>query len=220
MHIDAEPHRGLRWIALSLALPHEQIELAQATKSFASQPPVKSGQLAHGEVEIVSGELEPAVRARRYVGLQGDRSWGRGRGARVFNKSGYARATRAAKTGFMQDSFAAALVKHSRIMGAPPFVAARVTPEMKTLLRVLAEREQITESALVRQLLEGMLRMSTQEGFPKPDTLEKVTGDARLSVRLAPDGMRDLRLVQPVSPYRRHFTSMRCHADLRSTSPP
>jgi Bacterial mobilisation protein (MobC) len=70
-------------------------------------------------------------------------------------------------------------------MAAPPFVAARVTPEMKTLLRVLAEREQITESALVRQLLEVTLRMSAKEGFPKLDALEKVSRDARLSVRLA-----------------------------------
>ena len=58
---------------------------------------------------------------------------------------------------------------------------------MKTLLRVLAEREQITESALVRQLLEVMLRMSAKEGFPKLDALEKVSRDARLSIRLAPE---------------------------------
>jgi predicted DNA binding CopG/RHH family protein len=92
-----------------------------------------------------------------------------------------------AKIDLGQDSLAAALVKHSRIMAAPPFVAARVTPEMKTLLRVLAEREQITESALVRQLLEVMLRMSVKEGFPKLETLENVSRDARLSVRLAPE---------------------------------
>src|SRR6202140_3766843 len=72
-------------------------------------------------------------------------------------------------------------------MAAPPFVAARVTPEMKTLLRTLAEREQITESALVRQLLEVMLRMSAKEGFPKLDALEKVSRDARFSIRLAPE---------------------------------
>jgi predicted DNA binding CopG/RHH family protein len=72
-------------------------------------------------------------------------------------------------------------------MASPPFVAARVTPEMKTLLQVLAEREHLTESALVRQLLEVMLRMSAKEGFPKLDTLEKVSRDARLSVRLAPE---------------------------------
>lgn len=92
-----------------------------------------------------------------------------------------------ANSSVMQDSLAAALVKHSRIMAAPPFVAARVTPEMKTLLRTLAEREQITESALVRQLLETMLRRSAAEGFPKLEALEKVSRDARLSVRLAPD---------------------------------
>ena len=72
-------------------------------------------------------------------------------------------------------------------MAAPPFVAARVTPEMKTLLRALAEREQLTESALVRQLLEFMLRRSSGEGFPKLESLEKVSRDARLTLRLEPD---------------------------------
>jgi hypothetical protein len=72
-------------------------------------------------------------------------------------------------------------------MAAPPFVAARVTPEMKTLLRTIAEREQITESALVRQLLEVMLRKSAAAEFPKLEALEKVSRDARLSVRLAPE---------------------------------
>ena len=58
---------------------------------------------------------------------------------------------------------------------------------MKTLLRALADREQITESALVRQLLQVMLRRSATEGFPKLDDLEKPSRDARLSIRLAPD---------------------------------
>jgi hypothetical protein len=72
-------------------------------------------------------------------------------------------------------------------MAAEAFVQCRVTAEVKTLLRVLAEREQITESALVRQLLEVMLRRSAAEGFPKLEALEKVSRDARLSVRLAPE---------------------------------
>lgn len=58
---------------------------------------------------------------------------------------------------------------------------------MKTLLRALAEREQITESALVRQLLEAMLRRSALDGFPKLEVLEKASRDARLSIRLEPD---------------------------------
>jgi hypothetical protein len=72
-------------------------------------------------------------------------------------------------------------------MAADAFVQCRVTPEVKTLLRVLADREQITESALVRQLLEVMLRRSAAEGLPKLEALEKVSRDARLSVRLAPE---------------------------------
>lgn len=72
-------------------------------------------------------------------------------------------------------------------MSADAFVQFRVTPEMKTLLRFLAEREQITESALVRQLLEVMLRTSAKDGFPNLASLEKVSKDARLSVRLAPE---------------------------------
>jgi hypothetical protein len=72
-------------------------------------------------------------------------------------------------------------------MAAEAFVHCRVAPEVKTLLRVLAEREQITESALVRQLLEVVLRTSAKEGFPKLDGLEKVSRDARLTIRLAPE---------------------------------
>jgi hypothetical protein len=87
----------------------------------------------------------------------------------------------------MQDSLAAALVTRSRLMAAEAFVQCRVTPEVKTLLRVLAEREQITESALVRQLLEVVLRTSAKEGFPKVDALENVSRDARLTIRLAPE---------------------------------
>ena len=70
-------------------------------------------------------------------------------------------------------------------MSSPPVIARRVTAEMKTLLRALADREQITESALVRQLLEAMLRRSAMEGFPKLEALEKVSRDARLTIRSA-----------------------------------
>src|SRR5712691_5233351 len=62
-------------------------------------------------------------------------------------------------------------------MPAPPFVAARVTPEMETVLRTLAEREQITGSALVRQLVEVKLRMSAKEELPKLVAREKVSRD-------------------------------------------
>jgi hypothetical protein len=52
---------------------------------------------------------------------------------------------------------------------------------------MLAERDQTTESALVRQLLEATLRMSAREGFPDIGEPETTSRDFRLSVRLAPD---------------------------------
>src|ERR1700738_1690112 len=61
MHVDADPHSRLRGIPLIRALLHEQIELAQAAKSLASHPLVKSGQLAHGGVHIVSAKREPGA---------------------------------------------------------------------------------------------------------------------------------------------------------------
>ena len=69
-------------------------------------------------------------------------------------------------------------------MAAESFVGFRVTPEVKTVLRALAEREQITESALVRQLIENVLRAQVQAGFPKLAETEKIGRDSRLYVRL------------------------------------
>ena len=72
-------------------------------------------------------------------------------------------------------------------MAAPPFIAARVTPEMKSLLRVLAEREQKTESAVVRQLLEVVLRASTAGEVRLLDEKPRANRDIRLCVRLDPN---------------------------------
>jgi hypothetical protein len=71
-------------------------------------------------------------------------------------------------------------------MPADAFIQCRVTPEMKTLARALAEREQITESALVKQLLQVVLRTAALQGFPKRDALDRPNRDARLYVRLEP----------------------------------
>ena len=58
---------------------------------------------------------------------------------------------------------------------------------MKSLLRVLAQREQITESALVRQLLEVVLRSSGEKGFRHLETQEQASRNLRLYVRLIPE---------------------------------
>jgi predicted DNA binding CopG/RHH family protein len=67
------------------------------------------------------------------------------------------------------------------------FVQCRVTPAMKTRLRALAAREEITESALLRQLLEVTLRAPVNDGLPKVEALERVSREARVNIRLAAD---------------------------------
>jgi len=63
-------------------------------------------------------------------------------------------------------------------------IASRVTPEMKALIVELAERGQVTESALVKQLLEVMLRTSRLTQFPREEPSARAPRDARLYVRL------------------------------------
>ncbi|MBV9724569.1 MAG: plasmid mobilization relaxosome protein MobC [Gammaproteobacteria bacterium] len=58
---------------------------------------------------------------------------------------------------------------------------------MKELVRALAEREQITEPALVKQLLQVVLRTAALQGSPKLDELDRRNRDARLYVRLEPE---------------------------------
>jgi Bacterial mobilisation protein (MobC) len=74
-----------------------------------------------------------------------------------------------------------------RTMAVDALVRCRVSAETKTLLQIIACREQITESALIRQLLETLVRTSGTESSTssKPDDLE-VRAD-RMSIRLSPD---------------------------------
>jgi Bacterial mobilisation protein (MobC) len=71
-------------------------------------------------------------------------------------------------------------------MAADAFIQCRVTPEIKALVRALARRDQITESALVKQVLEVVVRSSAADGL---STLEppRTPRDMRLYVRLDPD---------------------------------
>lgn len=58
---------------------------------------------------------------------------------------------------------------------------------MKHLVRELAKREAVTESALVKQLLEVVLRTSALAGFPAIEELDRPNRDARLYIRLEPE---------------------------------
>ena len=71
-------------------------------------------------------------------------------------------------------------------------VAARVTLETKDRVRQLAQREGITESALLKQLLDVMLRSS---GLDKPAVAppDKVNRQGRLYLRMETQDLRLLR---------------------------
>jgi hypothetical protein len=72
-------------------------------------------------------------------------------------------------------------------------IACRVTSETKARVRRLAERDGITESALLRQLLDVVLRTAGPDEPQMLPPTEKVNRDARLNVRLEPEDWRLLR---------------------------
>jgi predicted DNA binding CopG/RHH family protein len=92
----------------------------------------------------------------------------------------------------MQDWQLGAAIKNTRM---PEFalIAARVTSEVKTRVRTLADRRGITESTLVRQLLDLVLQTADPEELAMVPPREKVNRDARLHVRLEPEDWRLLR---------------------------
>jgi hypothetical protein len=71
-------------------------------------------------------------------------------------------------------------------MAADAFIQCRVTPEIKALVRTLARRDQITESVLIKQLLEVVLRSSAAAGLSRLEP-PRSPRDMRLYVRLDPD---------------------------------
>ena len=87
----------------------------------------------------------------------------------------------------MQDRRAAAFVTRLVLMAADVFIQFRVTPEEKALVRALAAREQITESALVKQLLTTTLRSASLQGLQAAEPVERPSRDSRLYVRLDPE---------------------------------
>src|SRR5665213_1132300 len=67
------------------------------------------------------------------------------------------------------------------------FIQCRVTPEVKALVRTLAQRDRITESALLKQLIEVVLRSASVTGFARQEEPHSIHRGARLYVRLHPN---------------------------------
>jgi hypothetical protein len=84
-------------------------------------------------------------------------------------------------------------------MIADAFLQCRVTSQTKSLVRALAEREGITESKLVKQLLEVVLRTAAPKEPSEVVKAGSVSRERRLYVRLARE---DWRLLQERSAAR------------------
>jgi uncharacterized protein (DUF1778 family) len=78
-------------------------------------------------------------------------------------------------------------------MAADAFIQCRVTTETKALVQALALRDQLSESAFVKRLLEVVLRSSTAVVLPHAEAAQGPPRDVRLYVRLRPD---DRQLLQ------------------------
>ncbi len=72
-------------------------------------------------------------------------------------------------------------------MARDSLIRCRVSDEVKGLLQTIAAQKQITESALVRQLVEAMVQMATHSKVADGVASKEVVRDARLYVRLAPE---------------------------------
>jgi len=79
-------------------------------------------------------------------------------------------------------------------MAVDALVRCRVSSETKTLLQGIAAREHLTESALIRQLLETLVRASATANPPGGgQSIETELRADRLSIRLSPDDRLLLR---------------------------
>jgi hypothetical protein len=79
------------------------------------------------------------------------------------------------------------------LMAERGLIACWVTSEMKARVRALANREGITESTLVRQLLDAVVRTSAAGGEPARAASEKVSRQTRVYVRLSTEDWRLLK---------------------------
>jgi hypothetical protein len=78
-------------------------------------------------------------------------------------------------------------------MAASPCIQCRVDPQTKSALRTLAGRQGLTESALLKRLVEMMLQTANAAVVTTVAVESAVLRDSRLTIRLAADDRRLLR---------------------------
>ena len=105
-------------------------------------------------------------------------------------------------------------------MAASPCIQCRVDPRTKAALRALADRQGLTESALLKRLVELMLQTANAAQGMMIVAERNATRDSRLSISLAPD---DQRLLQERARARgipaATYLSILARAHLRGLAP-
>lgn len=105
-------------------------------------------------------------------------------------------------------------------MAATHLIAARVSPETKAKFRALAERQQVTESVLLKQLVDSVTRNVGESDVDVLRSPHRRSRDSRLCVRLHPD---DQLLLSERSAARQMaaatYVSVLVRAHLRALSP-
>jgi hypothetical protein len=84
----------------------------------------------------------------------------------------------------MQDSLAATVVKHLASMAATQLIAARVTPDTKADFRALADRQQLTESALLKRLITLTIQSVSGAGGEALKAHRRRSVGSRVCIRL------------------------------------
>lgn len=105
-------------------------------------------------------------------------------------------------------------------MAADAFIQCRVTAATKEALRAAAQRQQLTESALVKRLMEVMLLTAGTPDLATVAPSDRAGRGARLYVRLTSDDWALLRgraAARGMAPATYASTLLRAH--LRSLSP-
>jgi Bacterial mobilisation protein (MobC) len=121
----------------------------------------------------------------------------------------------------MQDSKRVALVEQLDHMNADHFIVARVSSETKSRLHAFAEREQLSESALLRRLVEFvLLKAGLSPVITETSTGVRPLRTARFMIRLGRDDrilLRDRAAARGMAPAT--YVSVLTRAHLRSLAP-
>jgi hypothetical protein len=120
----------------------------------------------------------------------------------------------------LPDSLSATFVSNFTSMVADPLIAARVTADMKQGFAAIANQQGLSESTLLKRLIEASLVSAGAIPKRAPEPVEPVTDGARVSVRLRAD---DLLLLRERTRARQMptgtYVSLLIRAHLRALTP-